>query len=506
MTNRLHLRFVCLVALGLTLWSPASATLISRQLAAGVTFYQDINTDPTSAQIVNVIEVALASADTTVRPVLAGDTIYANDASKGRETVSSMCARAGALVAVNGDFFPFTGDPLGICIINGELVSESAGEIRAAIAFPQGKPPFFDKPIVKATATFVDGRVRQIDGINRSRETNQLIAYTETYGLSVCSKFCGTDVVLSSPDLPIRIGKTITATITEVRPKSTQTPIPKGGLVLSAGGPAACFLAEKVKVGDTVTLRFDVRSESGADWSEVKHALGGGPWLVKNGAPYVDYQSEKFASTFACNRHPRTAIGLTADNKLIIVTVDGRQSISRGISLTDLALLMVKLGAVNAINLDGGGSTTLSIRGLVVNSPSGGAQRPVANALAVFSETPNYEELPDLKISGLPDPVYANEGAQLSLTWGDRGESLTQEQLSRVIWGTDGQAGFVNQMGYFTPVRPGKCKVTALYGSQSVTLDVTITNRPALPSTHRPSLELQSEPTLGPAEVSVPEP
>ena len=101
----------------------------------------------------------------------------------------------------------------------------------------------------------------------------------------------------------------------------------------------------------------------GFDWSQVDQAVGAGPWLVKSGAEAIDTEDEGMDVAYFSKRHPRTAVGVTADNKLLIVTVDGRQPISQGVTLVELAALMKQLGAVNAINLDGGGSTTLSVKG-----------------------------------------------------------------------------------------------------------------------------------------------
>ena len=93
------------------------------------------------------------------------------------------------------------------------------------------------------------------------------------------------------------------------------------------------------------------------------------------------------AENFARDRNPRTAIGKTADGKLLLVTVDGRQSkISVGMSLYSLADLLLELNAIDAINLDGGGSTTMVVKQKVVNKPSDQTgERPVSDAILVLS-------------------------------------------------------------------------------------------------------------------------
>ena len=471
--------YICIL-IALTL-SPALSTQITKQLAPGVTLLQDINTDSASPLVVNVITLDLNNPTVKIKATLADDTVYSNDATKGREKVSSITSRRGALVGINADFFPFTGDPLGMCIIDGELISEPSKDKRAALALSKNGTAFFDIPILNAKLTLSNNICRQIDGINRSRESNQIIIYTEAFGSSTETKYKGTDIVLTSTDLPVQVGKKLNLTVTEVKPDSLNTAIPKGGVVISAGGPAAWFLKENVKPGDCMSVQFDIKGSTGQDWSQVNQSVGGGPWLVKDNADINDYAQEGFQPAFSSTSHPRTALGMTSDNKLLLATIDGRQPISGGISLPNLSALMRQYGAVNAINLDGGGSTTLSVKGLIINSPSEGVERPVANALLVFADQPALPELPNLSISGIPSEVVTGEGAQLFLTWGDESQMLTETQLDNIIWGTTSGVGFVNQKGYFTPFKLRKGSINALSGNQSASFAVRVIEKAPVP-------------------------
>jgi len=114
--------------------------------------------------------------------------------------------------------------------------------------------------------------------------------------------------------------------------------------------------------------------------------LGGGPRIVRDGRPAGPPDPGIYPSGFADARHPRTAVGVRADGRLLLVTVDGRQpETSVGMSIGELAALLRELGAVEAINMDGGGSTTMVVKGRVVNSPSDlTGERPVGDALLVF--------------------------------------------------------------------------------------------------------------------------
>ena len=117
----------------------------------------------------------------------------------------------------------------------------------------------------------------------------------------------------------------------------------------------------------------------------VEDALGAGPALVSNGKVDVTTNEEVFFGTAIPYTHPRTAAGVTADGALLLLLVDGRQAASRGATLEQLAALMVGIGAEEALNLDGGGSSSLVVNGKLVNRPSGRAiEREVMTAIGVF--------------------------------------------------------------------------------------------------------------------------
>lgn len=124
--------------------------------------------------------------------------------------------------------------------------------------------------------------------------------------------------------------------------------------------------------------------DNAKEW-KVRDALGAGPALVVNGNIDVTSDEEAFFAKSFNEANPRTAAGVTADGALILLVVDGRQADSRGVTLDELAALMLELGAVDAINLDGGGSSTLVVNNTLVNRPAGGFfEREVMSAIATF--------------------------------------------------------------------------------------------------------------------------
>ncbi|MDH7600947.1 MAG: phosphodiester glycosidase family protein [Armatimonadota bacterium] len=461
-----------LLLLGL-LCASAHAQPIVKNIAPGITLIQEVQTNPGCPLVINCVSIDLSDPRVQIKAALGKGAVLANDPTKGRETISSLTARTGALVGVNADFFPFTGDPLGICIIDGELISEPAGN-RAAVAITNDRAVFFDTPKMNAVLTTASGAMRTVAGINRPRSSGEIVVYTSAFGPVTVNPNGGVNLVCALETPPVRVNTPLRLAVREIKRGAVSAPDSKDTLIVSAGGEAAAFIENNIAVGDTITVQFDIKSPNDCDWTNVLQAVGGGPWLLRGGKRWIDTIAEGFSVTgFEQARHPRTAVGITSDNKLLLVTVDGRQSISAGISLPDLADLMKRLGAVTAINLDGGGSTALSVRGIVINSPSGGIEREVANALLVFAPIEDPGPVPQLSISGLPSEAVSGYGLLLGLSSSDASPP-SEELLNKVIWGTIGGIGFVNQKGYFTPIKSRKGAVAAIVGRQILEAPVTV--------------------------------
>ena len=120
---------------------------------------------------------------------------------------------------------------------------------------------------------------------------------------------------------------------------------------------------------------------------KMRDAVAAGPALISRGRIDITDEEEVFFGSTIPRTHPRTAVGYTDAGALIILVVDGRQTDSRGVDLVELATLMRDLDCEEAINLDGGGSSTLVVNGVLLNRPTGGTyQREVMSALIVLSE------------------------------------------------------------------------------------------------------------------------
>ncbi len=287
----------------------------------------------------------------------------------GRGRPSEAARRAGAIAAVNGGFFSSGGAPVGCLVIDGEIISDPRPG-RTCVGITDDGQLLFAMPRLDAVAANDVGRV-SIGGVNRPRGANEIILYRRAHGVSTRTNPFGVEVVVADD--------TVVA-IADGRGNST---IPPGGYVLSGHGRGRAALLEAFRPGDRVALRARLMPGDDPRWEQVRHVIGGGPRLLADGQ-YVG--GEGFRASLADRRHPRTAIGRLADGRIVLVVVGGRQPYhSLGMSLVELALMLRQWGVTDALNLDGGGSTTLVIRGVVTNLPSDeGGERPVSDVILVL--------------------------------------------------------------------------------------------------------------------------
>lgn len=294
-----------------------------------------------------------------VRPVLSNGVI------NGLETVSAMARNVKAVAAVNASYFSLSGEIIGFMKMDGEIIS-SPTLPRAALALMPDGSFVIDQAQYRGYLEYGGGSRLYLDGVNRERGQDEAIIYNWHYGATTGTNKYGVEYV-------IKDGK-----IAEISPGNTV--IGPNTIILSAHGKAALALKD-IKPGDSVNIRQTL----GDPWDKAVHAIGAGPVLVKNNSVFLTTKVEEFGSDVAGGRAPRTAAGITKDGRLLLVVVDGRQATSVGMTLLELALFMQDLGAVDAMNLDGGGSSEMVVNDTVVNKPSDGKERKVGNALAIIS-------------------------------------------------------------------------------------------------------------------------
>ncbi len=438
----------------LLLAAGARAQLVwEKPLAPGLTYREEV--DRVVPRVIHVLRITPASPAVrlTIEPT-GGAINEAASGPTGRTTVGQAASRSGTLAATNGDFFVdvakgWTGHPLGLMVRDGELVA-TPNPRRSALAWgPEGVA--FGKAEWKGTAGSI-----ALGGVNRAPGANEVVLDTPIAGQAIGSA--------DATFVTLRLGETLaptgkaTATVRSIGGRNR--PVEKGTAVLVGRGAKAEGL-RALRKGDTLTVTTQT---TGFDWNKYDRVVSGGPMLVQDGETAID--DEGFpADSFVKARHPRTAIGRTAQGDLLLVAVDGRSPVSVGASLAELASILRRLGCVEAMNLDGGGSTTLAALGLTLNRPSDGKERPVANALVVRGDSPSPVFGP-LKLV-VPATVRDGDDARVVDAQGHPVPN------ARVLWSATG-AVWMDQGGRLSALASGTGVVRAAVDGQVLVAKVTV--------------------------------
>ena len=369
-----------MLAIGLHLGALLAVAAEPSAAIPGVTYTNQLF--PRVPWSVHVVRVARANVPYAIQTTHAGG--GALGLTTLRDQVRLFDPRPGAVVAaVNGGFYQrdkaYAGDPRGLQIVRGELISAPDGGV--AFWIGPGGEPHIEPVEAKFEVVWPDGG-RSRFGLNGQRQENRPELYTPAVGASTRTRG-GRELVLERGDrglwLPLQVSARCVARVREVR-EDGDTPLTPETMVLSLSPTLAGSLSSP---GPGALLQILTRTSP--PLAGVKTALSGGPVLVRSGRRQriVPPAEESYEFTSMLERHPRTAIGWTRDDYLLVV-VDGRQrDLSAGMTLDELARHMVGLGCLEAMNLDGGGSTTLWFDGQVRNRPCDGYERTVANSVLV---------------------------------------------------------------------------------------------------------------------------
>lgn len=353
-------------------------TLYSKVVTEGIKFTKVIESSvPWS---INILEVDLSN------PKIKIETAKANERIIGNETTSSMAKRRSnadekVFAAVNGDFYYKGGLPTNLQIKNGQILTTPIK--RTVIAFDYKNKPMMG--IVNYNGKIiVKNNVFEIDGINVYQKENKLIFYNKYFGDSTETNSNGYEILVQRINNWF-VNDTVKCLVKKIQLGVGNMKITDSVFsVLSVGG-FDNKLIKYVKLNDTIKVYNSIKP----GLPNLKEAVGGLIQLVKDGKNYVEksYLEHK-KPTFTYVRHPRTSVGFSKDStKIFFVVVDGRQQSSAGMTLPELAELMINIGAYHALNLDGGGSSTMYVDGEVKNNPSDGIERPVSNAILILKSS-----------------------------------------------------------------------------------------------------------------------
>ncbi len=361
----------------------------------------------TGPWVVNVLEVR---PDELVGRL---DARLATDIVPERDLLSSMAARSDSLASLNGGYFVIgpedgtPGDLAGISVLDGGLVSEAVnGRTSLLVPGPSGIGTRVAALSTRLTIRASDGARREVDGLNRKSglirscggvggdvpterpkhdftctDASELIRFTPVFG-AASEPGEGTEVVLDEQ-----------GRVSELR-SERGGPIPPNGSLLSGTGEGADWLRAHAQPG--ATLELDERVRGGGAALSPRRAVdvvNGGPRLLRAGRPDITAAAEgfhrpedpEFYYRFGVRRNPRTLAGTGWNGRLIFVAVEGRRpGSSVGASFEESAQIMRALGAHQAVNLDGGGSTGMTLGSNLVTWPSDATgERPIADALVI---------------------------------------------------------------------------------------------------------------------------
>lgn len=379
--NGLLGQLVLVVALCATAFSqtqPFTSGLQFREIEPGIEYGQIASgvaskDEKTGPWLINVLRVDLRKTAVKI--------VRALDIGVGTETVSSLVARHGATAGINGGYFrtggTYRGESLGFLLVDHKLFSEPHNNRAEVGLIANGATTdlVFGHLVFRAEVS-IGKTVKSIPGLNRQLAANELIVFTPEFHRTT----------LTNPDVMevvVRRNR-----VNSISSKGSSS-IPPDGFVISATGTERQWLKRHARIGAMARFSWRINSLKSADdknWRSAYSIVGGGPQLISEGEIDIRRDQEKITEAFVSERHPRTAIGRDKSGRLLLVTVDGRQpNISVGMSLPSLAQLLLELHATDAINLDGGGSTTMVVGDKIVNRPSDSAgERPVSDAILVF--------------------------------------------------------------------------------------------------------------------------
>ena len=304
---------------------------------------------------INVVEVnKTINPNINISPALAKQ----NNLSS-KSGIRKIAQESNSIVAINGSFFkPQNGIPLGSLMIDGKLLT---GPMYNRVAMGIFDDEMKIERVELNAVAKNENYTLKIDNINQPRMlSTYVLIYTREWGeYAPASPQYGMQVAIQDGQI--------------VEFSTNRLQIPENGYVIVGPKDKLTELAAQKTV--------DIKLNTNPNWDGVKHIISGGPYLIKNGEIFVDASEQKLNAI--TGRNPRTAIGITTDKNLVLVTVDGREESSVGMTLTELANFMKEIGCVEAMNLDGGGSSVMYVAGNIVNSPSIKGGIAISNAFTV---------------------------------------------------------------------------------------------------------------------------
>ena len=427
------------------------------------------------------LKVSVVEMDLT-NPYIVMETCLGGEKSVACETPVSMASRNNrpgheVVGAVNGDFFMTSptnevGLPLSGQVRNDELVLSSHN--RACLVLDNDNRPYIDR--LTFTGTVTSGETSfALNLVNRMRyayeniAANQSFLFTRSYGpVTYDGSSSGKMVLLRPAGDPFRwnANGVEQCIIEDIFDAKGSTTIPDGKAILWLKGTYANY-AESLNVGDELSVSFRLTLNNESQDINIHQLIGGSNHIIMQNGQFMEDWAE---------RHPRTAIGFNADStRLYFVVVDGRHLTSTGVTLREMKGIFDALGAVNAVNLDGGGSSCILVNDEVLNHPSDGPVRAVGNGCLFVSTAPDDDEIGIINF----EPRCYNLSISATTSFGVWGYNqygvLKTRDLQGCTFTCDPQVGYFDNEGFFHAVStPASGNLYAHYNGITATQPVTI--------------------------------
>ncbi len=394
--------------------------------------------------MVSVLEIDVSN------PYIEVVSVLSNDSLRGLEQPSQMAARNSVeglelFGGVNADFFVTKGYDKGLPV-NGQILEGQLAKVpapaRPLIAFDSDKQSFLDLMSFEGSVT-VGEETRQLDGVNSERGADQLILFNQYHGTTTRTNQFGNEVVVGLTGNKWNINQPLNCVVEEVQTGTGSADLPAGKAVLSGHGAAADYLSS-LQPNDQIEIEINIDISGDASASpDLEEMVGGDRIMLENGV-VVDNDWPQL--------HPRTAAGFSEDkSKVILAVVDGRNNdLSIGVSTKQLADIMKLAGAWWAMNLDGGGSSAMVVRDKIVNTPSDGNERSVANALFFASTAPAAEAV-DFKLNAEHISIpYGQKTTIKGSTFNEHGDVVDYLDVPGVTYIIKGDIGTIDGQGLFS--------------------------------------------------------
>ncbi len=477
MINKKIILLVLIVTLIITI-SPLNATnaavttdrqmyyesSVVENIAYGVVHENMVRFDKNGWQNINIIRVDMTNPYIKIDAITNSESLFVTD------TTSSLAKSKGAVAAINASFFnpmlsPGNASTIGPVVESGKIISANYDFNRDNNSMATFSIDNLNNILIDYWKT--DMSIKTSDGkffpVNRYNKPyygyKDFTVLDRNWGLYSIGT-AGSDFIEMVVDKGV---------VVEIRKYMPAVQIPENGYVVVTKKAGISLINNNFRVGDRIV--FDIKSN--INLKSIDTAVTGGCILLENGIIPPKFSHD------VPGVHPRTAIGSSKDGKeVIMVTVDGRQEGSRGMTLTELAGLMAELGAYNALNLDGGGSTTMVARKTgttelnVVNKPSDTVQRRIPTAIGIKSTAP-VSRLDKLIISSDDNKVFVNTSRDFTVTGIDMYYNPVDIGFYKVRWDITGVEGYFIDNTFY-PTGSGKGKITATIGNIQTETEIMV--------------------------------